>query len=47
MVNGARWIRSEKLREHKYMEEYARYLQIKREGWDEERNVGAGKMGNN
>ena len=38
-VNGARMIRSEKLREHQYMEGYARCLESKRVDWNEGRNV--------
>ena len=36
---GARRIRSEKLREHQYMEGYARCLKSKRVEWDVGRNV--------
>ena len=36
---GARSIRSEKLREHKYREGYARSLEGKRVEWDGENNV--------
>ena len=39
MVNGTRRIRSEKLREHQYMEGYATCLESKRVEWDEVRNV--------
>ena len=39
MVNGAREIRSEKLREHQYMEGYARCLERKRIDWEERGNV--------
>ena len=38
-VTGARRIRSEKLREHQYIERYARCLKNKRVEWDEGRNV--------
>ena len=38
-MDGARRIRSEKLREHQYREEYARSLGEKRVGWDGENNV--------
>ena len=34
VVNGARRIRSEKLREHQYMEGYTRCLKSKRVDWD-------------
>ena len=39
VVNGGRRIRSEKLREHRYTEGYAKCLEIKRVVWDESRNV--------
>ena len=38
-MDGAKRIRSEKLREHKYREEYARSLEGKRTEWDGENNV--------
>ena len=38
-MDGARRIRSEKLRKHKYSEEYARSLDGKRIEWDGENNV--------
>ena len=39
VVGRARRIRSEKLREHRYSEEYARFLEGKRVEWDGENNV--------
>ena len=39
MVVGAKRIRNEKLREHKYKEGYARYLEGKRVECDGENNV--------
>ena len=36
VVNGARRIRREKLREHQYMEGYARCLESKRVKWEGE-----------
>ena len=39
VVDGARRIRSEKLREHQYREGYARSLEGKRVEWDGENNV--------
>ena len=39
VMNGARKIRSEKLRKHQYMEGYARCPESKRVKWDEGRNV--------
>ena len=38
-MDRARRIRSEKLRENQYKEEYARSLEGKRVEWDEEKNV--------
>ena len=38
-MDGARGIRSEKLREHQYREGYARSLEVKRVEWDGENNV--------
>ena len=38
MVNGARRISSEKLKEHQYIEGYARSLETKIVEWDESRN---------
>ena len=38
-MDGARRIRSEKMREHQYREEYARSLEEKRVEWDGENNV--------
>ena len=38
-MNGSRRIRSEKLKEHHYMEGYARCLESKRVDWDEGGNV--------
>ena len=38
MVNGARRIRSKKLREHQYIG-YARFLESKRVDWEEGRNL--------
>ena len=38
-MNIARRIRSEKLREHQYREEYARSFEGKRVEWDKENNV--------
>ena len=38
-MDGARRIRSEKLREHQYREEYARSLEGERVEWDRENNV--------
>ena len=39
VVDRARRIRSEKLREHQYREEYARSLEGKRVEWDGENNI--------
>ena len=39
IVEGARRIRSEKLREHQYKEGYARSLEGKRVEWDGDNNV--------
>ena len=39
ILNGSRTIRSEKMREHQYMEGYARCLERKRVEWDEGRNI--------
>ena len=39
VVNGTRIIRSEKLREHQYIEGYAWCLESKRVQWDEGRNI--------
>ena len=39
VVDGARMIRSEKLREHQYREEYTRSLEGRRVDWDGENNV--------
>ena len=38
-MDRARRIRSEKLREHQYREEYARFLERKSVEWDRENNV--------
>ena len=38
-MDGARWIRSEKLREHRYREEYARSIEEKKVEWDGENNA--------
>ena len=38
-MNGPRKIRSEKLREHQYMEGYAWCLESKRVDWDVDGNV--------
>ena len=46
VVIGARRIRSEKLREHQYIEGYVKCLESKRLEWDEGRNVGTGEMSN-
>ena len=46
VVDGARSIRSEKLREHQYRKGYAKSLEEKRLEWDGENNVGAGETGN-
>ena len=39
MVNECRKIRSKKFREHQYIEEYDRYLNSKKRGWYQDRNV--------
>ena len=39
MVDGDRGTRSKKLREHQYIEGYARSLEGKRIGWNRENNV--------
>ena len=39
MRNGTRRIKSEKLREHQYIERYARCLKSKRVEWDEGRSI--------
>ena len=39
VVDGARRIKSEKLREHQDIEGYTRSLEGKRVEWDEENNV--------
>ena len=49
VVDGARRIRSEKLRKHQFIEEYARSLEGKRVEWDGKKNqapVGTGETGN-
>ena len=39
IVNGARSIISKNLREHRHLEGYPSYLEIKRVEWNEESNV--------
>ena len=39
VADGPKRIKSEKLKEHQYREEYARSLERKRVEWDEENNV--------
>ena len=38
-MNGARWFRNEKLREHQYRELYSRCLKSNKLEWNEDSNV--------